>query len=50
MRGGIEVVPGVAAGTARILVVFGRSGGGVRERLGPAIADGTSIHGLVLRH
>jgi hypothetical protein len=35
-----------AAGMARILVVFGRSGG-VRDRLGPAIAGGTSSYGLV---
>src|SRR4051812_41667312 len=28
-------VPGVAAGTARILVVFGCSGGGARDRIRP---------------
>jgi phytoene synthase len=42
MRAGVGVVPGAAAGTPRILVVFGRSGGGGRGRIRPGYRDRTS--------
>ncbi|MFC5110146.1 hypothetical protein [Kibdelosporangium philippinense] len=39
MRAGIGAVPGVAAATPRILVVFGRCRGGARGRIRPRYRD-----------